>query len=201
MKRIIMSSCAALLVCFADFSIAMENIELNKLEFQSPFSPIRAKKNCCLANSFHPKTKIPFNRKGYPEFTSLCDIFLPLNIILTWNIKTHFSYATGILRSKIIMGGIDGSLFSKSQIAAIFDKMDNIPGLTWHHSQNFGLIQLVNRNVHCKTGHDGGMKIWLAGMSDKEANEICCRYYEWFQSNYSKLAWNTTSGPENSVNH
>lgn len=187
MKRIIVSILAALSVCFADFSIAMENIEFNKLEFQSPFSPIRAKKNYCLANSFHPKTKVPFNQKGYPEFTSLCDIFLPLDVILTWDVKVHFAYATQMLKCKIIRGEIRESLFSQSQILAISDELDCIPGLTWHHNQKFGLLQLVKRKVHCMTGHDGGMKIWLAGRSEKEANEICCKYCEWFQESYSAL--------------
>lgn len=30
---------------------------------------------------------------------------------------------------------------------------------TWHHNQELGLMQLVDRNIHRKTGHDGGFSI------------------------------------------
>ena len=33
----------------------------------------------------------------------------------------------------------------------------------WHHNEKEGLMQLVDANIHAKTGHDGGMKFWGAG--------------------------------------
>ena len=34
---------------------------------------------------------------------------------------------------------------------------------TWHHNEKEGLMQLVDKDIHSKTGHDGGMSIWGKG--------------------------------------
>ena len=41
------------------------------------------------------------------------------------------------------------------------------PGLTWHHHQDTGRMQLVNRDEHnaFPGGHTGGMAIWGGGRS------------------------------------
>jgi hypothetical protein len=36
----------------------------------------------------------------------------------------------------------------------------NPPGLTWHHNQKPGLMQLVDTKIHAATGHTGGQAIW-----------------------------------------
>ncbi len=37
------------------------------------------------------------------------------------------------------------------------------PGLTWHHHQDIGRMQLVNRQPHGSFSHTGGMSIWGGG--------------------------------------
>jgi hypothetical protein len=37
------------------------------------------------------------------------------------------------------------------------------PGLTWHHHQDAGKMQLVNMNLHARFNHVGGMEIWGGG--------------------------------------
>ncbi|WP_436006733.1 HNH endonuclease [Knoellia sp. LjRoot47] len=32
-------------------------------------------------------------------------------------------------------------------------------GYTWHHHQDVGLMQLINRDVHRATGHTGGFSL------------------------------------------
>ncbi len=39
--------------------------------------------------------------------------------------------------------------------------LDSTPeGYTWHHNQEPGVMQLVDRGVHAATGHTGGFSIW-----------------------------------------
>ena len=33
----------------------------------------------------------------------------------------------------------------------------------WHHSEDEGVLQLVDRAIHEKIGHTGGMSLWGAG--------------------------------------
>jgi hypothetical protein len=33
---------------------------------------------------------------------------------------------------------------------------DTQEGFTWHHSEEPGVLQLVDENIHANTGHDGG---------------------------------------------
>jgi len=37
------------------------------------------------------------------------------------------------------------------------------PGLTWHHHQDVGKMQLVDQDLHARYGHVGGMEIWGGG--------------------------------------
>ncbi|WP_445662062.1 HNH endonuclease [Bacillus sp. FSL R9-9481] len=36
----------------------------------------------------------------------------------------------------------------------------NPKGYTWHHHQEPGTMQLVDTNIHQKTGHTGGRALW-----------------------------------------
>lgn len=50
-------------------------------------------------------------------------------------------------------------LFDKKRLAEI--KAGKTPsGYVWHHHQNRGVLQLVGRSTHEKTGHTGGKSIW-----------------------------------------
>ncbi|KKH47871.1 HNH endonuclease [Methanosarcina sp. 1.H.A.2.2] len=40
-------------------------------------------------------------------------------------------------------------------------------GYTWHHNQEDGVLQLVDSNVHEKTGHTGGRTIWGGGSDNR----------------------------------
>lgn len=33
-------------------------------------------------------------------------------------------------------------------------------GLTWHHNEQKGVMELVDDSIHSKTGHTGGNTIW-----------------------------------------
>ena len=53
-------------------------------------------------------------------------------------------------------------VFSKEELEDIANDID-LENYVWHHNEKEGLMQLVDANIHAKTGHDGGMKFWGAG--------------------------------------
>jgi hypothetical protein len=71
---------------------------------------------------------------------------------------TQMTYATRELRDLIERKPTEALKFTKKQLAAIQKGLDRIPGLTWHHHENGSLLQLVDRKLHSKVGHDGGRK-------------------------------------------
>jgi hypothetical protein len=36
--------------------------------------------------------------------------------------------------------------------------------LTWHHNEQTGVMELVDRKIHGNTGHTGGNSIWGGGV-------------------------------------
>ena len=64
--------------------------------------------------------------------------------------------ATRDLREKINSGKISRSQFSPEQLKAIQSGRSKIPGLTWHHHQDRGRMQLVQKGKHNEARHIGG---------------------------------------------
>lgn len=48
-------------------------------------------------------------------------------------------------------------------IAFVLNGEPRISGLTWHHTEHPGVMQLVNSNVHSMCRHTGGRSIWGGG--------------------------------------
>ncbi|WP_353890620.1 HNH endonuclease [Micromonospora sp. WMMA1363] len=91
-------------------------------------------RNGHLAGGSHPKTGVPFDRNGYPDFSAWRHPDVPdVRIGLSGNRSTDFARANR---------------------AAGLDRTPD--GYTWHHHQDAGLMQLIERGVHAKTGHTGG---------------------------------------------
>lgn len=40
-------------------------------------------------------------------------------------------------------------------------------GFTWHHSEDSGVLQLVNEEAHAQTAHTGGRAIWGGGTESR----------------------------------
>ncbi|HWO78135.1 MAG TPA: HNH endonuclease [Bacillus sp. (in: firmicutes)] len=114
-------------------------------------------KNGKLANKKHPKTGIFFNPKGFPVFNSKYTYTLPKLLIKSSN-KTQFKYANESLRIAI-RSPKHAKKFNSAQRGDII--MGKTPrGYVWHHHQDTGKLQLVNKTIHQKTGHTGGKSIW-----------------------------------------
>jgi hypothetical protein len=121
------------------------------------------KKNVRLARGGHPKTRIPYDARGFPILDDLAvyDTRINRSIAGIKDAKAHMRAATEDLWKAIERGEIDRSLFDTEQLAAIKDGKDKIPGLTWHHHQDFSRMQLVSTEVHGMTGHVGGFHMWF----------------------------------------
>lgn len=93
----------------------------------------KAPRNAHLAGKKHPKTDVPFDENGYPDFK-----------------------AAGVVKSevKITPTGSRAGDYRAANQAAGLDKTPE--GYTWHHHQDGTTMQLVPRKIHAETGHTGG---------------------------------------------
>ncbi|PTO77638.1 hypothetical protein CWN84_10590 [Vibrio splendidus] len=91
----------------------------------------RARRNGHLAGGKHPETGIPFDKNGYPDFSS----------VSKKDVKIEF---TGSRRKDVKAANETGG-FKKTP-----------EGHVWHHHQDGKTMQLVPRDIYTKTGHDGG---------------------------------------------
>jgi len=95
-------------------------------------------RNGHLAGDIHPTTGVPFDDSGYPDFSN-------------W---THPDVPDVTIEPT---GTRAGDYAAANQAAGL----DSTPeGYTWHHAQEPGVMQLVDRGVHAATGHTGGYSIW-----------------------------------------
>lgn len=56
--------------------------------------------------------------------------------------------------------------FTGKQIEQISDN-ETPEGYTWHHSEDMGVMQLVDAEVHASTGHTGGRTLWGGGSENR----------------------------------
>jgi hypothetical protein len=92
-------------------------------------------RNAHLAGKTHPKTGIPFNKNGHPDFSKV--------------VKAEV---------KIEPTGSRPRDFAAANKAAGLSKTPD--GYTWHHHQDYGRMQLVPEEIHRVTGHTGGFSLW-----------------------------------------
>ncbi|WP_236710567.1 HNH endonuclease [Streptomyces sp. 150FB] len=91
-------------------------------------------RNGKLAGDAHPKTSVPFDTNGFPDFSAWRHPQVPdVRIQLTGSRSKDFRLA--------------------NQAAGL---SSTPPGYTWHHNEDPGLMQLIERQIHADTGHTGG---------------------------------------------
>jgi hypothetical protein len=117
--------------------------------------------NVRLAGQRHPETGIVFDTRGFPIFddVALYDTRLNITEFRSVSYRSQMRMATRDLRSQIENNPQLRSRFSPDQLQAIQSGQANIPRLTWHHHQDSGRMQLVDRDIHNRTGHVGGEAI------------------------------------------
>ncbi|MCS1350752.1 HNH endonuclease [Mechercharimyces sp. CAU 1602] len=67
--------------------------------------------------------------------------------------RVQFKEATKQLKQQIIDNPeLEKRFTTKDQLVAIDKERKKIPGFTWHHHQEKGILQLVPTEVHSETG-------------------------------------------------
>ena len=114
-------------------------------------------KNVKLANQSHPKTGVPFDSKGFPNFEKHVkyDTKLDIQEFRSKSSTGQMRLATKDLAEAIRKGQVRKSSFNTEQLRAIEKGESKIPDYTWHHHQDTGRMQLVPEKSHHDTGHIG----------------------------------------------
>ena len=98
----------------------------------------------------------------FPKFKSMFDTRLPRSL---WNASDaeQFKYCTEKLKQRIENEPEFAKKFTPRQIEQIKAGAPRISGLTWHHNELPGRMQLVNSETHEKCRHTGGRSVWGGG--------------------------------------
>ncbi|MCH5474792.1 HNH endonuclease [Bacillus cereus] len=118
-----------------------------------------------LAEGTHVKKGVDFDILGFPIFKG-DDVKFTMRLDKNLHIspdEAQFKECTRKLKEAIDSGKISKELFSPGQLAQINAGKARIKGLTWHHHQVPGKMQLVISKVH-KVNHLGGNKLWGDGI-------------------------------------
>jgi filamentous hemagglutinin len=109
----------------------------------------------------HP-ANILIDERGFPVFDEVAkfDTNLPDDVASVRRRKFHMRMGTQLLNEAINRGEVSAPQFSPPQLSAIRAGEAQIPGLSWHHHQQFGRMQLVPRRIHQAVGHTGGYSLW-----------------------------------------
>lgn len=135
-------------------------------------------KNQSLEGVRHPETEVPFERKEvineqgktcegvFPEFESKFTAELPDKM---WQESDaiQFGESNDQLKDWVKDNPEKAEeMFDEEQIDDIAN--DHIPeGYVWHHSEDRGEMQLVDAEIHAKTGHTGGKSVWGGGSENR----------------------------------
>lgn len=155
---------------------AILDSNLEKHDSESPVIEIKCR-NEELEGKKHPETGVPFERKTVqdangndvevvvPKFESEFDIKLPENLEQESD-KKQFDYCNEKLEEEVNKNPDFESKFDKEQLEQIHNR-DTPDGCTWHHDAEKGKMQLVDSEIHAKTGHTGGKTIWGGGNDNR----------------------------------
>ncbi|WP_419886070.1 HNH endonuclease [Paenibacillus sp. B-A-8] len=129
-----------------------------------------------LAGECHPETNIPFQEKNiqtlegtftgvFPEFPVTYEMELDESLYLESDGK-QFKSATQSLSEAISSDPDLKTKFDERQIEQINN--GKVPeGYVWHHNEEPGVMQLVERSLHETTAHTGGRVIWGGGSDNR----------------------------------
>jgi hypothetical protein len=131
-------------------------------------------RNSELAGKTHPDTGVPFVEKTVqvgsielrvvmPEFPTKFALDIPKEVWAKGD-TAIFEYCTEQLKEAITANPELAKQFTSQQLEQIMNGDAYIKGLTWHHNEVPGRMELVDSKVHAATGHTGGNTIWCGGI-------------------------------------
>jgi len=98
----------------------------------------------------------------FPRFPSKFDTTLPKSLRMSSD-EAQFKYCTQRLASAIDANPALAAKFTPRQLEQIKNGEPRISGLTWHHNEIPGRMQLVDARLHDTCRHTGGKKLWGGG--------------------------------------
>lgn len=126
-----------------------------------------------LAGQNYPGTNVEYRKHAFqlngekaegvfPKFESKFDTYMPKSL---WNASDteQFKYCTENLKQRIERDPEFAKNFTPRQLEQIKAEAPRISGLTWHHNEVPGRMQLVNAEIHDKCRHTGGRSVWGGG--------------------------------------
>jgi hypothetical protein len=148
----------------------IENSSLETLKVQN-IETINSK----LEGTLHPETKVPLERKTvelldgskidavFPDFREYrqFEVKLPDNLLKASD-NIQFDYCNEKLKESYDKGTINIENFTDRQLEQI-NNVDKPEGLTWHHNEDIGKMELIPSDIHQATAHTGGKSIWGGG--------------------------------------
>ena len=110
-----------------------------------------------LAGTAHPETGV--------QFESTFDAQLPEDKLKVTD-SIQFKECNIQLKEEVANNPKLREKFDEEQLEQIQDE-DTPSGYSWHHDAEVGKMQLVNMELHQKTGHTGGRFIWGGGTENR----------------------------------
>ena len=111
-----------------------------------------------MANQTHGVTKVKFNDKGFPKFRSYYKVKLQRKDFKKKR-EQHFYICNKKLYRAVMSCEIALQFNGKTYIKRL-EQGETPSKYVWHHHQDAGVLQLVERSIHEKTYHVGGYSIW-----------------------------------------
>ncbi len=102
----------------------------------------------------------------FPKFKSEFDTKLPESLYKASD-NEQMKYCTKKLAEKIDRDPSFAKKFTPRQLEQIRNGEPRISGLTWHHNEKPGVMQLVDANDHNAARHTGGRNIWGGGSESR----------------------------------
>lgn len=127
-----------------------------------------------LVGSYHEITNVKYIEKiieygnikikiVVPEFPTKFECNIPKELYNAGD-REIFRYCTERLRDYLTNNPDMQSQFTKQQLEQIMNGEPYIKGLTWHHNEVPGKMQLVDAKIHAGSAHTGGNFIWCGGI-------------------------------------
>lgn len=134
--------------------------------------------NSLLDGKEHPMTGVPFEKKEivltdknlvegvFPVFESTYEVHLtPEN--MEASDSRQFKECNNSLKEKVInTPEWAKERFDEEQVEQILAG-ESPDGFTWHHNEEPGKMELVDREIHDKTAHTGGKVVWGGGSENR----------------------------------
>lgn len=102
----------------------------------------------------------------FPVFKSEFTVKLPENLYKASD-NEQMKYCTKKLAERIERDPEFAKKFTPRQLEQIRNGEPRISGLTWHHNEVPGKMELVNANDHSAARHTGGRSIWGGGSESR----------------------------------